>query len=200
MVEVSRFRADPASISAVPSDREGGRPVERSEDREAERALVARAQEGDRAAFEELYRAHVAGVARRVRYRMGAADEDVVAEVFVRAWRALPRYKDTGAPFGAWLDGICRHLVADTFRMRGRSVPVAEVPDRSVEPMTADLLALREAIDLLPTEQRQVVELKYLVGLTNDEVADALGTTAGAVNAKQWRALRALERLLEDES
>ena len=66
--------------------------------------------------------------------------------------------------------------------------------------MTADLLALREAIDLLPTEQRQVVELKYLVGLTNDEVAAALGTTAGAVNAKQWRALRALERLLEDES
>ncbi|MGE5227709.1 MAG: RNA polymerase sigma factor [Planctomycetaceae bacterium] len=161
---------------------------------------MARAQEGDRAAFEELYRAHVAGVARRVRYRMGAADEDVVAEVFVRAWRALPRYRDTGAPFAAWLDGICRHLVVDTFRARGRSVPVAEVPDRSVEPMSADLLALREAIDLLPTEQRQIVELKYLVGLTNGEVAAALGTTPGAVNAKQWRALRALERLLEDGS
>jgi RNA polymerase sigma-70 factor (ECF subfamily) len=193
-MDAARFQPAPASISPVPPDRQG-----ETRDRTAEAELVARAQEGDRGAFEELYRSHVAGVARTVRYRLGRVDEDVVAEVFVRAWRALPRYRATGSGFGAWLGGICRHLVVDEFRARGRAVPVAEVPDRSVEPMTADLLALRDAIDLLPTEQRQIVELKYLVGLTNEEVAAALHTTPGAVNAKQWRALRALEHLLGDD-
>jgi len=57
-------------------------------------------------------------------------------------------------------------------------------------------LTLSQAMDRLPQEQRQVLELKFLVGLTNSEVAAALGKTTGAVNAKQWRALEALRRTL----
>lgn len=190
----ARSQGEAASISAASTDVDGERPHERA----AERVLVARAKDGDRAAFEELYRSNLPAVARRVRYRLGTADEDVVAEVFLRAWRALPRYRDTGVAFGAWLDGIARHVVVDEFRARGRSVPVPDVPDRAVEPMTTELITLRGAIDRLPDEQRQVIELKYLVGLTNDEVAAAMGTTAGAVNARQWRALRALQISLEE--
>jgi RNA polymerase sigma factor (sigma-70 family) len=66
--------------------------------------------------------------------------------------------------------------------------------------MTAEVLTLRGAIDGLPTEQRQVIELKYLVGMTNDEVAAAMETTPGAVNARQWRALKALAEILEERS
>ena len=67
-------------------------------------------------------------------------------------------------------------------------------------PMTAEILTLRGAIEHLPTEQRQVIELKYLVGMTNEEVAAAMGTTPGAVNAKQWRALKALADVLEERA
>lgn len=168
------------------------RKIEDPDVREHERELVARAQGGDREAFEELYRTHAPAVARLVRFRMGSEDEDAVAEVFFRAWRGLGGYRDAGVPFSAWLYGIARHVAIDELRKRGRTEPTEELPDREVEPMTADLMTLRGAIDQLPAEQRQVIELKYLLGLTNDEVAAAMGCSAGAVNAKQWRALRTL--------
>jgi RNA polymerase sigma-70 factor (ECF subfamily) len=181
----------PQTLANV-SPRSIDRKVEDPDTHEQERSLVTRAQGGDREAFGELYRTHAPAVARLVRFRMGAEDEDAVAEVFFRAWRGLGGYRDTGVPFSAWLYGIARHVAIDELRKRHRAEPTDELPDREVEPMTADLLTLRGAIDQLPTEQRQVIELKYLVGLTNDEVASAMGCTPGAVNAKQWRALRAL--------
>ena len=64
--------------------------------------------------------------------------------------------------------------------------------------MIAEMLTLHDAIEQLPTEQRQVIELKYLVGMSNSEVAAAMSTTTGAINAKQWRALKALADVLEE--
>jgi RNA polymerase sigma-70 factor, ECF subfamily len=156
------------------------------------------AQEGDRDAFAQLYRVHLPTVSRLARFQVGADADDVTAEVFLRAWRGLPRYRETSVPFAAWLYGITRHVAVDELRRRGRSEPHADVPDRSVPPISTDALALREALRSLPDEQRRVVELKFLLGLTNAEVAEAMGTTPGAVNSKQWRAIRALAGLLED--
>ena len=194
-MELSVIQAS-ASLSRRPLDR----PVEDLDVRARERELVGQAQGGDREAFEELYRTHAPAVARLVRFRLGAEDEDAVAEIFFRAWRGLATYRDTGAPFSAWLYGIARHVAIDAVRTRGRVEPTDQLPDREVDPMTVDLLSLHGAIEHLPTEQRQVIELKYLVGLTNDEVAAALGCSAGAVNAKQWRALRALAGELGEAS
>jgi RNA polymerase sigma-70 factor (ECF subfamily) len=201
-------RADDADVEAmhVPEERlsilvpSRDTPGENRDEATHERALVARAADGDADAFEELYRTHVEGVARHVRSRLGSADEDVVAEVFVRAWSGIASYRELGRPFGAWLFGIARHVIADDFRRRSRTVPVAETPERAVEPMIAELLALREAIDRLPDDQRQAVELRYLVGLTNEEVAAAMGTSAAAVNTKRWRGLSALRDALDGGS
>jgi RNA polymerase sigma-70 factor (ECF subfamily) len=192
-MEVSAFRQStaPANISRPSTDGK-----EKDPDRERERALVGRAQDGDRDAFGELYRIHLPAVGRLVRFRLGRPDEDLVADVFLRAWRGLDTYRDRGVPFAAWLYGIARHVSVDELRKRGRVESVEQVPDRAEDPMIAELLTLHGAIDRLPTEQRQVIELKYLVGMSNDEVAAATGTTAGAVNAKQWRALRALAEIL----
>ena len=159
---------------------------------------MARAKDGDHAAFEHLYRQHLDGVARQVRFRLGRSDEDVVADVFLRAWRGLGGYQDLGRPFGAWLHGIAHHVIVDELRRGARTIAVEQVPDQGVEPMIAELMTLRDAIDRLPDEQRRVIELKYLVGMTNDEVAAATETTTGAVNTKQWRALRALQEILEE--
>lgn len=195
-MEVSAFQASAANISRVSSDRKGDEP----DGRARERALVARAKEGDRDAFGALYRAHVGAVARLVRFRVGREDEDAVSEVFLRAWRGLATYRDTGVPFAAWLYGIARHVAVDALRASVRTEPRGELPDAGVEPMTAELLTLHDAIEQLPTEQRQVIELKYLVGLSNAEVAAAMDSTPGAVNAKQWRALKALSDVLEERS
>src|SRR5690349_8716460 len=180
-MEISAFQPSAANISAVSSDGNRGEPDGRAH----ERALVARAKDGDQDAFGTLYRQHAAAVSRVVRFRLGGEDEDAVSEVFLRAWRGLASYRDTGVPFAGWLYGIARHVAIDALRRRGRDEPSDELPDGGVEPMTAEVMTLRGAIEALPTEQRQVIELKYLVGLTNEEVAASMSTTPGAVNARQ---------------
>jgi RNA polymerase sigma-70 factor, ECF subfamily len=195
-MEVPISQASVANISRLSSDGKGEEP----DGRAAERALVERAKAGDRDAFGVLYKEHAAAVARVVRFRSGRDDEDAVSEVFLRAWRGLANYRDTGVPFSAWLYAIARHVAIDLLRTSARSEPRADVPDREVDEMTAELLTLHDAIEQLPTEQRQVIELKYLVGMTNAEVAAAMDTSTGAINAKQWRALRALAEVLEDSA
>lgn len=161
--------------------------------------LVDRARDGDRDAFGQLFRCHYGAVFRVARSRLSHAEaEDAASETFTRAWKALPRYRRTGAPFASWLYGIARHVVTDMAKATYRTQPGAEVNRDAVDPWPTsdDQLRLQQALAELPEEQRQVIELKYLMGLTNDEVAAALGKKPGAVNTQQWRALRALERRL----
>jgi len=163
------------------------------------RRLVVRAREGDRDAFAQLYREHYPAIFRLCRFRLGSDVDDAVSEVFTRAWRSIPSYRDVGIPFRAWLYGITRHVIVDELRRRDRFRPTDDIPDQVVEPMTVELMALRDAVELLPRKQRRVVELKFLIGFTNDEVASALGTSPGAVNAMQWRAMKTLANILGGE-
>ena len=161
------------------------------------RALVEDAKRGDREAFGTLYRTYHARIYRLARFHLGRAGaDDAAAETFVRAWTALPRFRDRGLPFVAWLYGIARHVVADELKARKRRSH-DEVPDQRVDADRDDRLQLAAAIAKLPDEQRRVIELKYVVGLKNPEVADILGKTVGAVNAQQWRALQSLRGMVE---
>jgi RNA polymerase sigma-70 factor (ECF subfamily) len=190
-------RREAANISTPSAD--GNGVASAAEVRAFDRELARKAQKGDRGAFEHLYRIHHAAVYRLARFYLGGDADDAAAETFVRAWSGLPTYRDTGAPFVAWLYGIARHVVADEFRRRQRIELHAELPDVPVETHgTEERLDLRAAIDRLPEEQRLVIELKFLAGLKNPEIAALLGTTTGAVNAKQWRALSALNMALEE--
>jgi DNA-directed RNA polymerase specialized sigma24 family protein len=77
-----------------------------------------------------------------------------------------------------------------------REVPRSALPDRPTDPDTEERLTLMRAIERLPKAQRYVIEAKFLVGLTNRELAAALGKSTGAINALQWRGLRALHLML----
>lgn len=165
------------------------------------RRLVERAKDGDKDAFGDLYRLYHAPLFRVARFQLGDighAAEDAVAETFLRAWVALPRYRDTGAPFVAWLYGIIRHVVLDELARGRRIEPCAELPDAAKGWTVDDQLTLSEAMERLPAEQRRVLELKYVLGMKNAEVASALGKTPGAINAMQWRALGTLREILEE--
>ena len=167
--------------------------------KEHTRQLVEQARQGDKDAFGELYRHHHGSVYRLARFYLGPdAADDAAAETFLRAWNGLPRYTWTGAPFVSWLYGIARNVVFDQMRVRKRTEARADVPDRPHDhlPNTIDRLDLAMAMDQLPDEQRQVIEMKFLIGLPNAAVAEALGKTVGAVNAQQWRALGNLRRII----
>jgi RNA polymerase sigma-70 factor, ECF subfamily len=198
------FRTDllePPNISAsiVDVPMEADEIEVRTDVRTLDSRWVERAKEGDAEAFGELYRRHHPSLFRLARAHLGEGAEDAVAETFMRAWKTLARYRDTGAPFFSWLYGIARHVIADEFRRRARVEPRPDFPDRRVDWAVDDKLTLAAAIRQLPDEQRHVVELKFLMGATNAEVAATLGKSVDAVNAKQWRALAALRKTLEEE-
>jgi RNA polymerase sigma-70 factor (ECF subfamily) len=181
----------------IPDGKVDERDEPLAEDHTAEADLVAAAQGGDRDAFARLYVLHRPAIFRMARFHVGGAAEDAVSEVFVRAWKSLGRYVDTGRPFVAWLYGIARHVLVDELRSR-RARPVATVPDgpdRSPDP--DDRLQVAAALRRVPDDQRRVIEMKFFLGMANPEVAAALGKSVGAVNALQWRALQALRDLME---
>ena len=166
--------------------------------------LVGRAQKGDRGAFAELYTRHAPAVARLAAARAACSDvDDPVAETFVRAWKSIAKYSDTGRPFVAWLYGIGRNVIADGHRKAGKMKTQGGIEsmdlgraDARVE-RTADLIDLGRALRSLNNRHRTVIELKYLGGLNNDEVGATLGIQPGAVNTLQWRALRKLQTIME---
>jgi RNA polymerase sigma-70 factor (ECF subfamily) len=162
--------------------------------------LVERAKDGDKDAFGQIFRLHRDAILRFARLRLGVEADDVVSEVFTRAWITLNRYEYTGLPFVAWLYGIARHVVSDELNRQSRTKPQADLPESLPRWAEDDRLDLFAAIERLPNEQRQVIEMKYFMGMRNQEVADVLNTTVNAVNARQWRALAALRDQLGEKS
>jgi RNA polymerase sigma-70 factor (ECF subfamily) len=116
---------------------------------------------------------------------------------------ALPRYRDQGRPFMAFVYGIAAHKVADAHRgaARVKADPVEELPeamsvDNGPEQLALDADASRrmaELLELLPEKQREVLVLRLVVGMSAEETAEAVGSTAGAVRVAQHRALNKLK-------
>ncbi|HXT62822.1 MAG TPA: RNA polymerase sigma factor [Pyrinomonadaceae bacterium] len=171
-----------------------------------ERLLVEAAQR-DRAQFVALYEKYFevvyAYVARRLRDR--SATEDVTSEVFRRALQSLPKFKWTGAPFGAWLLRIAANVIADRAKRRAREeLNVAPVSDQSkLRPQETDLeqserqAHLFRLIGELAEDQRRVVMLRFAEEKTIGEIARDLGRSEGAIKQLQLRALKNLRAKLE---
>ena len=178
-------------------------------------ALVRRAVEGEQQAIHDLLaRVHPLAL-RYCRTRLtrlpGDARhlvDDLAQEVCIAVLLALPRYRDTGKPFEAFVVAIAQHKVADLQRaaMRGpgsTAVPSDEMPERpddSLGPEERALLAseaewAKKLLANLPEHQRELVLLRVAVGLTAEETGRMLGMSPGAVRVAQHRALSRLREL-----
>jgi RNA polymerase sigma-70 factor (ECF subfamily) len=163
---------------------------------------LAVAAKRDRAAFGVLYDRYVERVDgycyRRLQTPQDA--EDATSQVFTSALAALPRYRDDGPSFGAWLFAIAHNLVVDELRSRRVARRAfALVDDVMPGPeeqaiVAADARELRALLARLPEEQAQLIELR-LAGLTDKEIAFVLGRSYGAVRSAQHRAIRRLREL-----
>ena len=172
-------------------------------------AVVAQAVAGDRNAVREVLETIRPIVVRYCRARVGAAArggfsaDDVAQEVCLATMMALPRYRDRGRPFLAFLYGIAAHKVADAHRAAGRDLayPADSVPDRFSAEAGPEQLAIeadsmsrmKELLDVLPAKQREILILRVVVGLSAEETAAAIGATTGAVRVAQHRALARLK-------
>jgi RNA polymerase sigma-70 factor (ECF subfamily) len=172
-------------------------------------AVVAEAVAGNRDALREVLEIIRPIVVRYCRARVGATErsglsaDDVAQEVCLAAITALPRYKDQGRPFLAFVYGIAAHKVADAHRAaaRNRSDPTEVVPERysleaGPEQMALDSESsarMNRLLSILPDKQREILILRVVVGMSAEETAEAVGSTPGAVRVAQHRALAKLK-------
>lgn len=189
-------------------------------DGDSDEALVDRARKGDFVAFEKLFERHRAMVYRYAYQMAPRRDdaEDIVQEVFVRAYQNLHRYRDE-AKFTTWLLRIATNFGTDRARMAQRRQNLEQqeaagaltwmtegVTDDPVHNLESDrrVAALRKALAALPAHHRNVIVLRDLEEREYPEIAEILGCTIGGAKLRVLRARRALRDrvapLLEEDA
>jgi RNA polymerase sigma-70 factor, ECF subfamily len=174
-----------------------------------EQTLVKSAQNGNAQAVGDLYDRYQARMYRYVRSRVynHQLAQDITGEIFTRMVTSLDQYTDAGYPFTAWLYRIARNLIIDHQRKEDRymTVPFEQVhhltttandPSAIVEKQLS-LERLHLALAAIDETQREVIRLRFLAGLSLQEVADTLDKTVGAIKAQQYRGLLALRVALK---
>ena len=174
-----------------------------------EARLVHRAKSGDSEAFAQLYDAYVERVYRYILFRVSenVTTEDLVSQVFLKAWQSLDRYKIGSSPFIAWLYTIARNLVIDYHRAKKEMFPLEDAralpserqsPHEEVE-IRFDLQAMRDGLQSLTGDQQQVLILKYIAGLPNENIAKIMNKQEGTIRGLQMRALRTLSKYMHEK-
>jgi RNA polymerase sigma-70 factor, ECF subfamily len=164
------------------------------------RLAVARAKEGDQDALRFLYVSYSNNIYGYVRsiVRDDHEAEDITQHVFAKLMTTLVRYDDRGVPFFAWLLRLARNVAIDHLRAN-RLTPTEEVLDpaasNGIDLDRAE--SVRAALSTLPEEQREVVVLRHVIGLSPGEIADRMGRTEGSIHGLHHRGRRALQRELE---
>lgn len=191
-----------------------------------EAELVSRAKARSPQAWTEIYTTHYPAIFRYVKGRVfdQATAEDLASEVFLRALKAISSYQYRGRPLLAWLYRIASNTVASHQRQllgswgrgfkEGLNMPrrairllMGQAPAGDSELLaapggpddpatTVDRLDLRDALAKLTAAQREVVILRFKVGLSTAEVADVMGKKPAAIYSLQARALLALREQL----
>jgi RNA polymerase sigma-70 factor (ECF subfamily) len=186
-------------------------PVAERESTEHVRELVARGQQGDRDALEELYLMHFDRIYSYLHVSVGNRHdaEDLTTQTFLKMLEKIGTFKWQSAPFSAWLFRIAHNLAMDHFRASRRWQPEEEVPEQpGEEEPSAELVAMQtigresmlKLIDRLSPEQQQVLTLKFVFNLPNAEVATILDKTEGAIKSLQHRALVSLQKQIAQSS
>jgi RNA polymerase sigma-70 factor (ECF subfamily) len=168
------------------------------------RVVVSR----DPNAFGELYDRFVERVYRYLYFRTGSQHEaeDLTEQVFLKAWEAIGRYRWQGRPFLAWLYRLAHNAHIDHVRTRKPTTSLNN-DERPLELASSaaavelaralDAEVLARALAQLTAEQQQVIAMKFLDGVDNEQIAQSMGKREGAIRALQMRALMSLRRALE---
>ncbi len=169
--------------------------------------LIDRATAGDREAFGELYERYINRVYKHVFYMVNDVDvaQDLTEQTFLRALEAIQRYEKRGIPLLAWLLRIARNLSLNNQRVQRNNSSIRKNSEDAVAASPESCCEaklngeeVRQAVGALEGDQRQVIVLRFMDGLSYADVARILGKSVGAVRVAQYRALRALRRRLED--
>jgi len=173
---------------------------------ESDSNLIERIGQGDRDAFEELYRRFARPVLSMAIRQLGdhGRAEDAAQETFAAVWRSAKSFRSERGTGSAWLYAVARHAIVD--RARQRRDALAEAPDEASSDAGPAELAeaswltwtVHAALDRLPERERVVLELAYWSGLSQTEIASYLDVPLGTVKTRTRAGLARLSTMLEE--
>jgi len=173
-------------------------PLASSEDRRLHEA-IDRAKAGDRDAIRYLYCRYADNVYGYVCtiLRDEHEAEDVTQNVFAKLMSVIGKYERRDVPFSAWILRIARNAALDHLRQR-RAVPVEEVRSPETSDGSPELIGetVSEALGRVPVEQRSVVLMRHLIGLSPGEIAERVGKSEAAIHGLHHRGRAAARREL----
>ncbi len=189
----------------------GPPPVVGLEEKKAEQALIEAAQEGDQVAFGKLIRRHQKRLFRFVYGLVGSFDatEDVVQEAFVKAHRAVGKFK-LGYDFYPWLATIARNTAYNVIKREERKESLDSLQDKGYNPESADLGPLEQLLDsegqrrfqkavkALPVQYRSVFVMRHIEEMNYADIASSLKIPPGTVDSRLYRARQLLLEELKD--
>jgi RNA polymerase sigma-70 factor (ECF subfamily) len=197
----------PAPVTFAPRAKVEVDPVDVPSLEETDGDLIVRTGNGDERAFEELYRRYARSIFGLALRRLGdrGRAEDAVQETFAAIWRSAATYRPERGRGAPWLYAVARNAIVD--RARARNEPVAEAPDEPsgeagpADQAESDWVSWRvhRALEELPKNERDVIELAYWGGLSQSEVATFLGIPLGTVKTRTRSGLARLAEALEGE-
>lgn len=173
--------------------------------------LVEKSKDGDQDAFALLYDIFIDHIYRYVYYRVGSEDvEDLVETVFLKVWEKINQYrKKPNRKFSAWIFRIAHNLVVDHYRTAGERATDElgiNLPDQTREHnpirVTQDILdkvVLRNALGKIKKQYRDVLIYKFINDLSNQEISAIIRKSEGGVRILQFRALKALKKVLTEK-
>jgi RNA polymerase sigma-70 factor (ECF subfamily) len=180
----------------------------------ADEDLMALVHAGEARAFEVIFDRH-GSVAFSLAYRMSgrrAMAEDIVQDAFLSLWRSGARYDRTRGSVRSWVLGAVHNRAIDAFRRESvrhtldvhddgisERLPALEQTDQQVE-QRDEARQIRSALEDLPADQRQVIELGYFGGFSHSEIAEMLALPAGTVKGRMRLGLSKLRLALGDPS
>ncbi|MGC9399593.1 MAG: RNA polymerase sigma factor [Anaerolineae bacterium] len=173
-----------------------------------EKTLVHKASQGDKKALGKLYEQYVDDVYRYMLYRTSNQQvaEDLTSEVFASVITSIENYEERGLPFGAWLFSIAHARLVDHWRKtkpRERktvtfSKDVEEFLIGSSPEDRFKYQTLLESLNYLTEAEREVILLRFAVGLSNQEIAAIVPRNSNAVKSMIYRALKKLRKILSE--
>lgn len=158
-------------------------------------------------AFDQLYEFYLPKIYGYLLNRTADKDlaEDITSQTFIKAMTKIKTYKDQGKTFGAWLYGIAHNNLIDYFRKHKagtifdmNQLESESSAERSAEQSETKLVVLKAMSDL-PEQYQEILSLRFFEELSNEEIAEIIGSKKENVALKVHRSLKALQKILKKQ-